>query len=341
MAASGFGLDIGRSYIKVVEVEVSGSKKVLTAAASAPTPAGGIQSESPVELKKVSSTIRELVESAGIDNRRCTISLVESQVVTRLIQMPSLTDKELGSAINWEAEKYVPLPLKDVNLQYKKVSRQSEETSQAMDVLLVAAPKRLVEKYVGIVKNAGLAINALETESLALTRALSALDDPSTLIVSMGAVSTEMVISYRGNVIFTRSIATGGLSMTRAIMAEFNLPQNQAEQYKQAYGVLEDKLSGKLAAVLRPILDVLVGEVLKAADFFKTHFNDNDIGVVRIVVCGGGAYLPGISQFLTERTSLEVSLGDPWLNFSKEGLVLRLLGQGSFYSVATGLAMRG
>ena len=102
---------------------------------------------------------------------------------------------------------------------------------------------------------------------------------------------------------------------------------------------MKDKLSGKVAAVLRPILEVLIVEILKAIEFAKGHIKDYQLS--SISVCGGGAYLPGLSEFLTERTGLEVLLGDPWQSFSKEGLSLKLVGQGSFYCIATGLALRG
>ena len=337
MAVSTFGLDIGRSFIKVVQLKISGNKRVLMAAASVNVPAGGIESESPVDLQKVSDVIKTLRAGAKIDTRRCSVSIVESQVVTRLIQMPSLTDKELSAAIHWEAEQYIPLPLKDVNLQYKVVSRPTTGGAK-MDVLLTAAPKRVISKYLSIIKSAGLEVFAIETESAALSRVLTLASDPATIIVSMGALSTELVIALYGNVLFTRSIATGGLTLTRAIQNEFHLPPDQAEEYKQSYGILEDKLSGKIAAILKPVLDILTSEILKAVQFTHSHVADSQI--VRIVMCGGGAYLPGLAAFLVERTSLEVSMADPWASFVKEGLILKLSGQGSVYTVATGLALR-
>ena len=126
--------------------------------------------------------------------------------------------------------------------------------------------------------------------------------------------------------------------MTKTIMSEFSLSEKQAEEYKMAYGLLEDKLSGKIAAVLRPVLDILVGEVLKAVEYGRTHMKGDLL--TRVIICGGGTYLPGLGEFLTEKTSMEVILADPWADFSKNGLILKVPGQGSFYSVATGLALR-
>lgn len=338
MAAQIFGLDIGRSFVKVCQVKLSGKKKQLVAVGNTPTPGGGIMSESPIELKKVADAIKTAMQTAKIELDRCAVSLIESQVVSRLIQLPNLTDKELAAAINWEAEQYIPLPIKDVNLQFKVISRPVAGTQEKMNVLLVAAPKRVIAKYINVVRGAGVSIDSLETESASLTRALTKPEDPTTLIVSMGAISTELIIVKSGGVVFTRSVATGGVNLTKAVMSEFNLPQSQAEQYKQTYGIMEDKLGGKVAAVLKPILEILISEVLKAVEFSHSYFSD--LPISRMVICGGGAFLPGLTQFLIERTSLEVILGDPWVDFVKEGLITKMTGYGSVYAVACGLALR-
>ncbi len=339
MALSPFGLDIGRSFIKVVQIEKKGDRKILLGAGAVVTPGGGVQSESAVDLGKISDSIKNCLEVAKIDISRCVVSLTESQVISRLIELPPLTDKELSAAIHWEAEQYIPLPIKDVSLQYQVVNRPQDPSAGKMEVLLVAVPKRMIEKYLTMVKNAGLSVEAIETESQALVRALTKNDDPPTIIVSMGAVSTELVVANRGNILFTRSIASGGFNLTKAIMAEFNLPQKQAEEYKQTYGIVEDKLSGKVAAVLKPILDIIITEMLKAGEFSRGR--TGDLAISRVVICGGGAFLPGLGQFLVERTSLEVSLGDPWSGFAKEGFLLGpLASSGSLYAVATGLALR-
>lgn len=337
--AKAFGLDIGRSFVKLIEVEISGNKKTITAAQSIQTPAGGIQSDSSVDLKKLSEAIKVCVDAAKVSGKSANISLTEAQVVTRLIEMPNLTDKELAAAINWEAEQYVPLPLKDVNLQYKVVSKADVNIpGSKMEILLVAAPKRVIEKYVNVVRDAGLGVNAVETESAALARALTTSVDMANIIVSLGALSTEIIITKGSDVLLTHSVATGGVNLTRAVMAEFNLPQAQAEEYKQAYGILEDKLSGKVAAVIKPVLEIIISEISKSSEFVKTKFVGTTIS--RIIICGGGSFLPGLSRFLTERTNLEVSLGDAWADFSKEGQIVNLSGLGGVYAVATGLALR-
>jgi len=340
MSALPFGLDIGRSFIKIVQLKNQGGKKLLVSAFSFPTPSGGMVSDSPIELKKVSESIKAAVKQAKVDGNVCNVSIIESQTVTRLVQFPNLTDKELGAAINYEADKYIPLPIKEVNLQYKIVVRYpvGSESGGKMDVLLVAAPKRVVEKYLTVIREAGFKLAAIETESSAIGRALASGVEAAVVIVSFGSASTEVVAVRQGSVIFTRSIATGGEALTRAVMAEFNLQHSQAEQYKHSYGIMENQLGGKVANVLKPVLEVIIGEIMKAVEFSKTHMKETQLA--RIVISGGGAYLPGLTEFITRRTSLEVSLADPWGGFVQDGFVLKVPGQGGFYTTATGLAIR-
>ncbi len=337
MSAQIFGLDIGRSYIKTVEVKLSGSKKILVAASSILAPVDAMKTEAGDDLKKISEAIKNCVKSAKIDTDKCVVSIIESQAVSRLIEMPNLTDKELTSAISWEADQYIPLPIKDVNLHYQVILRPPPGSQDKMRVLLVAAPKRVITKYEEIVRRAGLMLMALETESSALSRMLTKAGEPAALVVSFGGSSTEIVLAKEGNVLFSRSVASGGKALSRAIMTEFNFSEKQAEEYKMTYGILEDKLSGKIALVLRPIMDILITEILKALEFSRTHLGAVQVG--RIMICGGGAYLPGLGEYMTEKTSMEVLLADPWESFSKEGLIMKIPGQGGFYCVATGLAM--
>lgn len=123
MAAQLFGLDIGRSFIKVVQIQKKSGKMSLLATSSMVTPASGMNSNSKTDLKTLAVGIKKSISAARIKGNSCSVSIVESQAVTRLIDLPNLTDKELSAAINFEADQYIPLPIKDVNVQYKVISR--------------------------------------------------------------------------------------------------------------------------------------------------------------------------------------------------------------------------
>src|SRR3989344_5408410 len=141
------GLDIGSHSIKVVELLKEKTEIKLLSAGTSPTPPRALASGTSADLEAVAIVIKKLLKDAGATSRQAIVAPPESQVFTRVIDMPQLSPRELASAIKWEAEQYIPLPLDQVNVDFT-VLRDSKKTGKnTMEVLLVAAPKTLIEKY--------------------------------------------------------------------------------------------------------------------------------------------------------------------------------------------------
>jgi len=213
-----FGLDVGTSSIKAVQVKKEGIVAKLVTAGYIAAPTKKVLSESAVDQESVAAAISRLISSLKISTGNVISALPESQIFTRVIEMPILNDRELASAIKWEAEQYIPVPLTEVNLAWRVLSRPVKiEAGAKMEILLIAAPKVLVEKHVKILKMAGLNPVGLETEVVAMTRALVDKASPTTVIVSIGAYTTDICIARMGILSSTRSIATGGEALSKAI----------------------------------------------------------------------------------------------------------------------------
>lgn len=145
MAKSLLGLDIGSHSIKLIEIAHDATNKILLAAGSIPTPPKALSSPLPADHEAVAFIIRQLMKETGVKTSSVAIALPESQVFTRVIEVPTLSTRELSSAINWEAEQYIPLPLDQVNIDYSILRDAKETGTDKMDVLLVACPKTLLE----------------------------------------------------------------------------------------------------------------------------------------------------------------------------------------------------
>ena len=157
------GLDIGSHSIKLVEIERRKDEAILLATGSIPTPPKVLLSANPEDIESIAMVIKKLWNETGAHTKNVNIALPESQVFTRVIEVPQLSDRELTSAIKWEAEQYIPMPLDQVTVDFT-ILRDSRETgTNKMEVLLVASPKTLVEKYVTILEYADLIPVAVET----------------------------------------------------------------------------------------------------------------------------------------------------------------------------------
>ena len=208
-------------------------------------------------------------------------------------------------------------------------------------VLVIAAPKTVIQKYLNVLNLANIKPRALETEIIASTRSLVWNNpfSPTSLIVQMGTITSDFAVISGGLILLTRSISTGGVALTRAIATQFNFELAQAEEYKKVYGLESNQLEGQVFQALKPVVDVIVDEGRRVIQSYASKNPQNPIK--RLVLSGGGAKLPGLVAYIAGNLGLEVQEADPWYFVTKEKqLKTKLASEAPFYSVAVGLALR-
>ncbi|MCR4305957.1 MAG: pilus assembly protein PilM [Candidatus Daviesbacteria bacterium] len=343
MSKLSVGLDIGFSSIKIVSLSRDKEQYRLGSLGTVVSPQPGIVSDTDTDLEALANSIKQLFVAAKIEHREVNVALPESRVFTRVIDdLPYLTDAELTSAIRYAAEEFIPMSLSDVNLNWQVLVRSDGKEKNARTVVLViASPKNVVAKYIKVLDMAGLRPKVLETETIAVTRSLVGNNpfSPNTLIIQLGATTTDFATVSKGLIWLTRSISTGGMALTRSLVQHFNFEVAQAEQYKRIYGLMQDQLEGKVFEALRPIVDIIAGEARRVIQAFETKYPGNPIK--RVVLSGGGAKMPGMVIYLANLLGLEVQEADPWYSITRPKEAISKLAQDApSYSVAVGLALR-
>ena len=334
------GIDIGSKTIKIVELNKEGPKWKLRASGVIGykgNPPEYITDEK--EYSVLAEIIKKLHKEAKISSKKVNISLPETQVFTRTIKFPLLTDSEIASAVRWEAEQYIPIPIADAVVQHQIVERREKTSPPQAIVLLVAAPKSLVEKYVKVIHMAGLMPLALEPDLMALVRSL-ALAERTVVMVDFGARSTNIAIAKNAQLAFSRSIPTAGEAFTRAVAQVLGVEQQQAEQYKKSYGLSSKQLEGKIKVAIEPVFRMVVDEIRKAIHFYQTEEGGGD-KPTSVILSGGTSGMPEVVNYLTRILGLEVVVGNPFMKVAVDPKVAQTLSTYSpLYSTAVGLAMR-
>ncbi len=341
MNKESFGLDIGATSIKLVMLSGKNKSFVLKAASIVPSPPKGMMSGSPLDEEAMAQTVAKMVKDTGINSSLVNIALPENQVYTKVLDMPVISDKELASAIYWEAEQYIPVPLQNITLVWNVLKRPLDKgTAGKMQVLMVGAPTVLVNKYQRVAQMAGLSVKGMETEILSTLRAL-VLDEtyPTSLIVNIGAISTSFAIVKNGIMIFTYSMSLGGAAINRAIATDFGLTPQQAEEYKRVYGVSEKSLGGKISRATVPILNSILAEIKKSIAYYSQKYQ-NDSPIRQIILCGGSAKLPGIELYFANNSGIETAIANPWKILASQEVPKEIIDNAADYTIAVGLAMR-
>lgn len=337
-----FGLDIGNHTIKVVAIsDPSSGQPELVAFASAATPFGVLNSENEDHKTRLSSTIAEVVKAAGIRTKKAVVAIPETSIFSRLCTVPYAEGQKFEEAVYWEAKRYVPGSLKDVQVEPLPIAVKEVNGQKMIDVLIVAAPNVLIDKYLKIVESAGLDALAMETEGIATARAVMRTQTEQTvaIILDWGSTTTDVSVANKNGLVYSSSISIGSDTITRAISQTFQLEWRQAEEYKKTYGIEQGHFDGKIAAVAKPVVDSILMEVRRAMEYFKTEFTN--IPINRVIFVGDAALLPGLLPYSANFLGIEVQIGTPWQGIRIKDKYASVLAKGApAYTVAVGLALK-
>lgn len=333
------GLDIGSKTIKIVELRKEGGAFSLSASGIVGYKGNPIDKiDDAKELAGISAVIRKLVNEAGISDRNVAMSIPEQFVFTRIVKFPLLTDQEIESAVKWESEQYIPIPISEAVVQHSILERKETASPPEVLVLLVAAPKAIVEKYVKVAQGAGLVVSAVETELIALSRSIAPADK-TVLLVDLGAGSTDIAISRKGLLSFSRSIPIAGEAFTRAISQTLGVAPLQAEEYKKTYGLGAKELEGKIKGALDPVLRLVSDEIKKAIHFYQAE--EKGEAPSAVIISGGSSGMKDIVPVLSNLLGLEVVIGNPFSKVSMDPATAKKLAPyAPLYAVSVGLSLR-
>ncbi len=333
------GLDFGTHTVKAIELSgIDTEKQSLVNVGSQATPHGVVGSIDEKHQIQLADAVKALYDSSGIRNKRVVIALPESSVYTRFVELPGIKEDEIPSVIFYEAKQLLPISIDKVQMSAVKVG--FNETQNAFQVLLVAAPKSVVNIYLDVVDRAGLDPIAVETEPVAVGRALyRAVKNEHMVMLDFGAGATDLSIIRNGFLVFSQSIPIGSDVLTQTLINQFNFDYNQAEEYKRNYGVLPDVLEGKVYSALSPVLKSIIVEINKALEFYKTKYLMQLPSKAEL--CGDGALLPGLADFMTQELGIESEVANPWEGIQIPEKYVNLVDKNHpSYAVAIGLAQK-
>lgn len=333
------GIDFGNHSVKAVELKnISSSSPTLENFGSQRTPHGVIGSEDDVHQKQLSDSVKTLFANSKIRNNKVVVALPESSVFTRFLEFPGVKDEELDNAVYYQAKEFIPMAIDDVQMSYVTIGYNQEKN--APKVLLVAAPRKVIDIYLKVVENAGLEPLAIETESVAMGRAMYRSTKMKQMVMlDFGSSSTDMSILLDEQLVFSQSIAIGADSLTQAIVNKFGFEYQQAEEYKRNYGVVEGVLEGKIFATLKPIIDAIVTEVNRGIEFYKNKTLAP--APKNLFLNGDGALLPGLADYLSKTMGVDAMLADPWKGITVPDKFKTLVSKSpASYSVSLGLALK-
>ena len=339
------GMDISSSSVKLVELgRDKEGNLVLERCAIEPLERGWINDGTVEKFDEVAEAMRRVVKKSGSRTRNVAMALPASAVITKKIILPGgMTESELEVQVETEANQYIPFSLDEVSLDFCVVG-PSPTSAGDVEVLIAASRKEKVQDRQGLAEAAGLKPVIVDVESyasrLAAGRLIQALpDEGKDLLVALfevGASTTSMQVLRNDEVLYDRDQAFGGAQLTQLIVRQYGFSLEEAETKKRTGELPEDYEGG----VLRPFVDSMAQEIARALQFFFTSTPHNRVDY--IMVAGGSAALPGLTEAVTAQTSFNCSLADPFqgMHIGEGVREKKVRREAPSYLTSCGLAMR-
>lgn len=375
--SSYLGIDLGTSSIKVVELENVAGRPRLVTYGLVEVETNVSRDDSKAGHEKIADILNTLLAKCRARSREAVAALPNFSVFSSVLSLPELGQQELAEAIQWEAKKFVPMPIENVVLDWKlldkipapaaakpgvepplassadklpllgkegmpiapPLSPQKEALvkSKAMvRILLTAAPKHLVERYVSIFKLADINLLSLETESFALGRSLVGNDPAPILVVDVGALTSDLTVVEGGVPVLARSIDVGGGTVTRAIADSLGIDSSRAEQFKRDVGLGAE--SDGVSRIISQTFGAVVNEMKYSLSLYQGQGKSK---IEKILITGGSAFLPSLTDYIARTLGIRAFVANPWARVSHPIELKETLDDlGPRMAIAVGLAMR-
>ena len=337
------GLDIGSSSIKLVELSEGKSGYELQNLAISPLPPEAIVDGALMDSVTIIDTIRDLISTSKTKTKNVVASVSGHSVIVKKITLPIMTEAELEESIQWEAERYIPFDINDVNIDFQ-IFGSGQENPDVMDVVLVAAKKDIINDYVSVIMESGLNPVIIDIDSFALENMLAInyeVDKEETVaMANVGASITNINIIKNNISGFTRDIFKGGNQVTEEIQRQLHVDYEEAERIK--VGSKMDVASQPIIQnVLKTASESLAIEIGNSLEFFQSASTYEKIN--KLYLSGGGSKIKDFNIILQQQIGIPVEITNPFkkVEYSEKNFDLEHLREiGPVMAVGVGLASR-
>lgn len=343
------GLDISSSSVKLLELSRTNSGYRIEAIAIEALPDRAIQDKEIVDPEAVASAIRKAVKESGTRAKHACIAIPGSASISRVISLPAdLTETELSMQVRIEAEQYVPHAMDDVSLDYD-ILGSTAGNAENVDVLIAASKTEKVEARQSAADMGGLNVEIVDVEPFALENVFQQIFEPKldklhadsgVVLLDIGSNTTSVNVFHQGSMVYTRDHPFGGRQHTDEIMRRYQLSYAEAGRAKRQGGLPESYET----EVLLPFVDLVAQQIGRFLQFF--YAANPSIPLTRILLGGGVASLPDLSERIAMSTGVETQIANPFVGMTRSAQVSgtagnRILGEdATSMLIACGLALR-
>ena len=332
-------MDIDRGAIKAVQISRSGEDYTLRHTGYRRLPPGVIEDGEVADFEILVRELKEFWETHDFKGKKVVIGVANQKVVVRLLDLPHMEPDDLKSAIGFEAQDHIPMPLDEAVLDYVVVGPQEE--GREMDrIMIVAAQRDMIDGFTAAIRKAGLRPVGVDVKALSLLRSAlpdSLFDEGAFLLMDISPEITSLVVSQGGTPTLTRFVLGGSNNFVRAIAEVSDIPEEDAEKHLMNPQIAlgdaleetepdmneeddpaeeyseEDRLDPALMFDIRRGLEdavqLLAEDVQRSIEYHYSQPGAREVS--QVFVSGEGALVSGLDSYIGELLDIPTRLSNP------------------------------
>jgi type IV pilus assembly protein PilM len=336
-----FALDIGTNAVRVVQLANSGQDNwTLVHYGYAPVDLKTTSANSKESERRLGEIIMTAVGQSGIKTKNVAIGLPSQKTFTTVIDVPTMSEAELRSTIKYQIDQYIPMAVDEAKVDWVLLG-QSAHNPQQQEVLLASTANSYAEERLEFIEGLGLNVIAAEPDPIAMIRSLlpTGIQD-ARLIIDVGELSTNLVVTYGDSPRLVRTIPTGLYSLVKAAVQNLNVQEDQARQFIIKFGLAPDRLEGQVYHAVENVLEGFAAELTKSIKFFQTRYPNTPVG--GILLSGYGSVIPKFGEYVTAKTGVASAQANPWQKVRvQQSDQQQLISVANEFATVVGLAQRG
>ena len=337
------GLDIEAGSVAATEVRANGSVEVVGHGVL-PLPSGVFREGEVADPEALGAALKELFAENKL-SRSVRLGLANQRVAVRNMRLPAIDDPaELETAIRFQAQDHIPMPLDQSVLDWQVVGHtQADSGERYVDVVAVAARRDMLHQVMQAMNAGGLRPIGIDHAAFGMIRALAREEGsavgagqfvsapspepvmpmpdgavagpgvivPARLYCNLGDV-TNLAVARGSSCLFTRIAAFGVEGIAQRLAERRELTLEHARQWLTHVGLEQpvDEIDGDPEHVVAA-RECLIEGATRLADELRLSLDyygaqEGAVAVDRIVASGPGATIPGLVE------QMQQGLGNPF-----------------------------
>jgi type IV pilus assembly protein PilM len=328
------GVDIGTDSVKMLQLQKAGEELTVRACARWKVPVAA--RHDPQRRDELTATaIKDMLRAENFHGSKVVTAAPCSRLGIKNVRMPHLAPNELAEAVKWEANERFTFEVSPDRLKYLRAGEIRQGADSQYEIIMLAAGQDIIDSRLAICSAAGLSVEHIDAEPVALFRSFGRLlrrqadEEVASVVIDIGEESTRVIVARGSQIVFIKNIDIAGHRFTDVVAKQLNLSFDEAAELremiaKEHAGSARDGAQASQAGEDSPVsesvswtihdaergeAEALAREISLCLRYCAVTFRG--LRPKSITVTGGQAYAPSVMQLLAEQLSVECVVGQP------------------------------